>query len=173
MAALKHTLLLVCLALTQDAVLCGIASTWDYCGCRWNDWMAWSDCSRSCGGGRRYRTREVWIRTDKCTLDFNNCATDDMGSEYSDCNTFCYNGGTFSSYCACVTGWYGSCCSSGIYKILYSKCYHTKSRLFRTVRDFSCIAKCFHVEHVRCTEFSSVNEHRWLFQRCYAFFKIA
>lgn len=114
MAAIRHILLLVCLALTQDVVLCGIASTWDYCECRWNDWMAWSDCSRSCGGGRRYRTREVWIRTDKCTLDFNNCATDDMGSEYSDCNTFCYNGGTFSSYCACVTGWYGSCCSSEV-----------------------------------------------------------
>lgn len=109
----KFLLLILSLIATQDVVLCGIASTWDYCGCNWVTWMAWSDCSKSCGGGRRYRSREVSIRTDKCALDFNVCATDDMGWEFSDCNTICFNGGTFSSVCVCLIGWYGSCCSNG------------------------------------------------------------
>ncbi|XP_061172865.1 CUB and sushi domain-containing protein 3-like [Saccostrea echinata] len=113
--AYRDILLLLTVTISTD-VFCGYAPTWDACGCRWADWMAWSDCSRTCGGGRRYRTREVWIRTDKCSLDFNNCATDDMGSDYGDCNNICYNGGTFttSGYCSCVTGWYGSCCSNEI-----------------------------------------------------------
>ncbi|XP_022330019.2 CUB and sushi domain-containing protein 3-like [Crassostrea virginica] len=110
----KFLLLILSLIATQDLVLCGIASTWDYCGCNWVTWMAWSDCSKSCGGGRRYRSREVSIRTDKCALDFNVCATDDMGWEFSDCNTICFNGGTFSSVCVCLIGWYGSCCSNEI-----------------------------------------------------------
>lgn len=137
MTALRHILLLVCLVLTQDDVFCGIAYTWDYCGCSWGNWMDWSDCSRSCGGGKRYRLREVWIRTDKCALDFNNCATGDTGSEYSDCNTFCYNGGIFTSYCACVTGWYGSCCLSGTYKILCLQNNHNIYSLWNYSIHFS------------------------------------
>ena len=109
----KFLLLVLSLTATQDVVLCGIASTWDYCGCNWLDWMAWSDCSRSCGGGRRYRSRKVWINTNKCALDFNVCATDDLGWEYNDCNNICFNGGTFSGVCVCLIGWYGSCCSNG------------------------------------------------------------
>ncbi|XP_056020424.1 sushi, von Willebrand factor type A, EGF and pentraxin domain-containing protein 1-like isoform X2 [Ostrea edulis] len=112
----RYILFLISLTLTVEVVWCGYALTWDHCHCRWADWMAWSDCSRTCGGGERYRTREVWMRTDICTLDFNNCATDDMGYEYEKCNTICYNGGTYttSGYCSCVTGWYGSCCSNEI-----------------------------------------------------------
>ncbi|XP_062584885.1 protein jagged-1-like isoform X2 [Saccostrea cucullata] len=110
--ARREFVLLLGLIISTEVVFCGIASTWDYCHCRWDDWAAWSDCSRTCGGGRRYRTRKVWIRTDICTREFTNCASNDMGSEFGDCNEICYNGGTFRSYgsCSCVTGWHGSCC---------------------------------------------------------------
>lgn len=137
----RYILFLISLTLTVEVVWCGYALTWDHCHCRWADWMAWSDCSRTCGGGERYRTREVWMRTDICTLDFNNCATDDMGYEYEKCNTICYNGGTYttSGYCSCVTGWYGSCCSNGIFlfRLLKKIEYESNSKIYSAVQRFT------------------------------------
>ncbi|VDI08861.1 Hypothetical predicted protein [Mytilus galloprovincialis] len=104
-------LLLLCLSLLGSTE-CGITSQWDECGCRWDEWEAWSTCNSECNG-RRSRTRKVWLYKDKsgCYFAFSTCATSDMGSDYSSCNTFCHNGGTSNSYsCSCVTGFYGACC---------------------------------------------------------------
>lgn len=30
-----------------------------YADCRWSGWDAWSSCSQSCGGGEKYRTRDI------------------------------------------------------------------------------------------------------------------
>ncbi|KAK3086698.1 hypothetical protein FSP39_022139 [Pinctada imbricata] len=91
----------------------GIKSTWHECGCSWEPWRSWSSCTRSCGGGRRQRDREVRVY-DKCG-HFTDCATNDMGFDFSSCNNVCYNGGTYSIYsCSCRDGWYGSCCQNEI-----------------------------------------------------------
>ncbi|CAC5362981.1 CSMD [Mytilus coruscus] len=91
---------------------CGITSQWDECGCRWMEWEAWGTCDSKCNG-ERSRSRKVWsyTHTPGCVWAFSTCASNDMGDDYSRCNTFCYNGGTSDSYsCSCVTGFYGDCC---------------------------------------------------------------
>ncbi|XP_076073441.1 P-selectin-like [Mytilus galloprovincialis] len=91
---------------------CGISSQWDQCGCRWEEWEAWGECDSECNGERK-RSRRVWLYTNMpgCVFEFNTCATNDMGWDYSNCNAFCHNGGTSNSIsCSCVTGFYGACC---------------------------------------------------------------
>ncbi|XP_062610427.1 neurogenic locus notch homolog protein 2-like [Saccostrea cucullata] len=90
----------------------GRAPTWDSCNCYWAEWQGWSECSAACGGGRRYRTREVWkYATPQCE-GFKACASNDMGSEWGDCNNICHQG-TYHSYgCRCHAGWYGRCCKN-------------------------------------------------------------
>lgn len=96
----------------------GHASTWESCGCYWGSWDAWSDCSVSCGGGNRYRSRWVWWRDIPGCSKFTDCATDDMGFEYDySCNANCYHGTYSGGYCNCQTGWYGSCCNNRMYKV--------------------------------------------------------
>lgn len=96
-----------------------LAPTWASCGCDWASWDGWSQCSASCGGGYRYRSRKVWIYKDRPGCDtFEDCASSDMGSDYDyACNAVCYHG-TYSSDirgCRCQTGWYGKCCSNRMY----------------------------------------------------------
>ena len=94
------------------------APTWDLCGCKWMSWQAWSQCSASCGGGRRYRSRKVWnyINSVCDPLGFNACASDDMGNDYDNsCNAICYHGYHSGKSCTCHAGWYGKCCNNRTY----------------------------------------------------------
>lgn len=87
--------------------------------CEWITWNAWNDCSVTCGGGNRIRTRPLC-----CDLNLFNefdpcrtaCGLDDSPSyEYQACGTTCYNGGVFgSSTCSCSDGFYGVCCQTGM-----------------------------------------------------------
>ncbi|XP_078316770.1 sushi repeat-containing protein SRPX-like [Crassostrea virginica] len=93
------------------------APTWDICECRWATWKAWSQCSASCGGGRRYRSRSVWnLQNSVCDpLGFNACASDGMGSDYDNsCNAICYHGSYSGKSCRCHAGWYGQCCNNQV-----------------------------------------------------------
>ncbi|KAK6194951.1 hypothetical protein SNE40_000478 [Patella caerulea] len=113
---MNNWIFLLVLVIVAVGVKADLAPTWDSCQCRWDDWVAWSSCTKECYG-RRYRDRKVWVsNTEGCT-EFSDCATSDEGSELQDCNTFCYNGGTYiSSYtgCKCVAGKYGRCCDKTV-----------------------------------------------------------
>lgn len=104
--------LLFCFVNIFNFVVGPLAPTWKSCNCRWEDWSAWSTCTRTCGGGNQHRTRRVW-HYDKPECDgFEKCASNDMGWDFQHCNTICYNGGIYVSryYCNCVNGTYGNCC---------------------------------------------------------------
>ncbi|XP_069121727.1 fibropellin-3-like isoform X2 [Argopecten irradians] len=100
-------------SLSFHVVSAGYASTWDFCRCSWVTWEAWSDCDSTCFG-QRVRTRKVRLYTGSsypgCD-EFTDCASGDMGSDYTGCNEICHNGGSSTGTgCNCVTGYYGSCC---------------------------------------------------------------
>lgn len=110
---LKITLGVFFLTLLWHYSESGLAATWDSCGCYWASWDAWSQCSESCGGGYRYRSRSVWGHDTPECEGFESCATSDMGNEYDHaCNAVCDHGTYSSGRCRCPTGWYGRCCSS-------------------------------------------------------------
>lgn len=112
---LKITLGVFLLTLLWHHSESGLAPTWDSCGCYWGAWDAWSQCSASCGGGHRYRTRKVWHRDVPECDGFTKCASNDMGDDYDyACNAVCYHGTYSSGRCRCPTGWYGRCCSNQI-----------------------------------------------------------
>jgi len=90
--------------------------------CRWNPWDPWSECSRTCGGGRQYRYRSYCCKSSLAhdiEACLNNCGRDvseyyDGYRETQNCNTWCYNGGTIGSYgCQCPDVFYDFCCSQG------------------------------------------------------------
>lgn len=93
-----------------------ITSKWRECNCRWDDWAAWSACTKTCGGGTQERDRSVWNYDTPNCEGFEACATSDMGFERRSCNTNCYNGGTYKTwtkyygYCECQEGKIGDCC---------------------------------------------------------------
>ncbi|WAR31797.1 hypothetical protein MAR_034339 [Mya arenaria] len=94
------------------AVVCTFDSTgpkfvqggWGRCirqPCEWTPWKPWSECSRTCGGGTKSRSRSFCCRNsfenvnDGCVRD---CGKNPDGfHEQSDCNDWCYNGGWVSS----------------------------------------------------------------------------
>nr|XP_022286589.1 sushi, nidogen and EGF-like domain-containing protein 1 isoform X1 [Crassostrea virginica] len=92
----------------------GISPTWHLCDCHWEQWTQWSQCSASCGGGKRYRTREVWHKNIPECMGFDKCASSDMGFYISTCNTICYNGSPSGGLCSCQIGWHGKCCNRQI-----------------------------------------------------------
>ncbi|CAG2198539.1 unnamed protein product [Mytilus edulis] len=106
-----------------DSIECGRTSQWDKCGCRWLEWQAWETCNKECNGERN-RYREVWLYSHEpgCVFSYYTCATNDMGIDFSRCNTFCHNGGTSNSYsCSCVTGFHGDCCGFRVSQLEYRR----------------------------------------------------
>lgn len=88
--------------------------------CEWVPWDSWSDCSRQCAGGTRYRDRrfccklslvhDIRLCMDDCGWDYDVARYGFSDSEK--CNTFCANGGTyvFNGYCRCPDRYTGTCC---------------------------------------------------------------
>lgn len=105
--SLYISLLTHCYYLTEER-----APTWESCNCKWVTWDSWSDCSASCGGGIRYRSRLIRFKNDpKCGVE--NCVKGG-GRECRYCNTKCYHGTYSDNGCSCHSGWTGSCCSNQI-----------------------------------------------------------
>ena len=100
--------------------------------CDWLNWKAWGSCSRTCGGGRQSRSRELCC---KAELDFDECI-DDCGiprdsREYQGCNQICNNGAYCNGICNCPYYIYGRCCESGT-----SHYYAFRVILFRLFTTF-------------------------------------
>jgi len=70
-------------------------------GCSWTDWEDWSECSKSCGGGQKYRKRKMVGNkaTTCCNKDLEVC--DGPSIEWCGCNTQCCGG---KSGCLCESG---------------------------------------------------------------------
>lgn len=97
--------------------------------CDWEPWQSWSPCSKTCGGGIRYRGREFcceaeWMFRDR-TGDYcrSHCGvTIDGHHQYERCNAFCLHGGELvvifphaDGYCECEDGYHGDCCEHSRY----------------------------------------------------------
>ena len=88
--------------------------------CNWTPWKSWSECSRTCGGGTRYRHRHYCCKASlagdiKACLE--NCVRSmsyyfSHNSETQSCNTWCYNNGKMDRFisCTCSDPVYGTCC---------------------------------------------------------------
>lgn len=91
-----------------------------YSVCNWTTWLSWAECSKTCGGGTRYRSRRLCCQNDWLARGLDYCVTqcnrDSAGfRERSTCNAFCYNSGTMTfGFCSCRNGYYGSCCQSRV-----------------------------------------------------------
>lgn len=110
--SLYISLITHCYYLTEER-----APTWESCNCKWVTWDSWSDCSASCGGGIRYRSRLIRFKNDpKCGVE--NCVKGG-GRECRYCNTKCYHGTYSDNGCSCHSGWTGSCCSNRKYFVTY------------------------------------------------------
>nr|XP_002127606.1 coadhesin [Ciona intestinalis] len=73
--------------------------------CVTSAWSAWSNCSKTCGGGESFRTRSI------VTPHKHNGTVCPALRETKACNMICYNGGNYSTNgCVCVGGHNGSCC---------------------------------------------------------------
>ena len=84
--------------------------------CNWEPWDPWSDCSSTCGGGYKSRSRELCCNLDHDIYEcLTHCGKDRSGfRESTTCNELCYNGGTYTSgRCICPETHTGSCCSRG------------------------------------------------------------
>ncbi|XP_053383095.1 von Willebrand factor A domain-containing protein 2-like [Mercenaria mercenaria] len=89
--------------------------------CEWITWSSWSECSNTCGGGYRNRSRAFCCDSrlssnktacfEDCGIDitfFNNGIT-----ETSNCSEFCHNGGSYSpsgNGCQCLNRTFRYCC---------------------------------------------------------------
>ena len=49
--------------------------------CQWGSWVEWSTCSKTCGGGEKYRTRQVEV-----TASNGGQACEGEATETMDCN---------------------------------------------------------------------------------------
>lgn len=83
--------------------------------CSLSDWFQWSSCTEACGGGIQSRQRSlccpVNVPYDTCLSGLcRDLVTYNDTSMTDECNTKCYNGGTYDSICICPSGWTGKCC---------------------------------------------------------------
>ncbi|XP_021345012.1 protein jagged-1-like, partial [Mizuhopecten yessoensis] len=103
-------------SLTTELVIAGRTFKWSLCHCSFNPWQSWSQCTATCGGGRQRRERSVQMYTNAVCRTFEDCASNDNGFDFRDCNKICNNGGTMvgSSYCRCPDGWRGTCCGEKV-----------------------------------------------------------
>ena len=88
------------------------------CNCNWNQWRAWSECSETCGGGQRVRSRAFWYNA-KFPECFTICDRSGIGiiRDFT-CNAICYHGSFLEGICNCETGWKGKCCNDRMYFVL-------------------------------------------------------
>lgn len=93
---------------------------WDN-SCEWDTWEPWNDCTATCGGGNRNRSRDLCCPMRMVAREGVTCLTVCHSDSYSEseseaCATTCYNGGAYSSSsCICSGRYYGVCCQSGKY----------------------------------------------------------
>lgn len=114
-------------------VLISLLPDFHQCGCdhrcHWVAWEPWNSCSEACGGGYKYRYRQLCCRVENGkVIDYDLCLQECKKSnsdsrEYTFCNTSCHNGGSFhfdhhdiNSYtynyghCICSQKYGGACC---------------------------------------------------------------
>lgn len=48
-----------CEGVTRETIPCTGNAECPWVDCKWGDWSLWSECSRSCGGGNKGRTRDI------------------------------------------------------------------------------------------------------------------
>lgn len=108
--------------------------------CEWLPWGPWSECSRPCAGGTRWRERTFCCKgelADDLEACMNYCNHDssyfyNSRSETGFCNQFCYKGGTFIQHtrfyqtCKCHGFTYGVCCEKGAYLFVEDKMFLTE-----------------------------------------------
>ncbi|XP_052789886.1 uncharacterized protein LOC128224179 [Mya arenaria] len=135
--------------------------------CEWTPWKPWSECSRTCGGGTKSRSRSFCCRTafenanDGCVRS---CGKNPDGfHEHSDCNDWCYNGGWVSSNgCSCPdNAYYGFCCDSvcpSIAECKYRSCTASYNVYCKECNDDNVFFKRYNSDK-ECQRMCSWNNH--------------
>ncbi|XP_052788825.1 uncharacterized protein LOC128223590 [Mya arenaria] len=137
--------------------------------CQWFPWKSWSDCSRTCGGGTRSRSRLFCCKSNlasdiaACLSDCGRDPNDRSGfHDYGKCNTWCYNGGTVSTNgCNCPDLYYGYCCDTvcpSIAECKYRSCTSSYNVYCKECNDNNVFFKRYNGDK-ECQRMCSWNNH--------------